>query len=250
MAAFAVSLLSGNPWLGLGASALVGILIATLVAVLGSVLGRSQVAVGFILTLLCRDLAYFLGHPFARKLVPELPVWSLPGISAVPFLGVVLGRHSPVVYLSLVLISLLWWWIFLTRPGLELRAAGERPQAAFARGIRVQHLRIVYTLVGGALVGLAGGAFSLAVKPGWGRPQGAPRERAGSPSPSSFSAAGIRSQGRPRSLPFRCLAGAWHHAPGEPSRAAGTPLPGIAFSRNDCDLAPGEHGQDGLGPEP
>jgi len=173
MAAFAVSLLSGSPWLGLGASALVGILIAALVAVLGSVLGRSQVAVGFILTLLCRDLAYFLGHPFARRLGPELPVWSLPGISAVPFLGVVFGRHSPVVYLSLVLIPFLWWWIFLTRPGLELRAAGERPQAAFARGIRVQYLRIVYTLVGGALVGLAGGAFSLAVKPGWGRPQGA-----------------------------------------------------------------------------
>lgn len=173
MAAVAVGLLSGNPWLGLGASALVGILTAAIVAVLGPVLGRSQVAVGFILTLLCRDLAYFLGHPFARTLGPELPVWSLPGISALPFLGVVFGRHSPVVYLSLVLIPLLWWWVFLTRPGLELRAVGEKPQAAFARGIRVHHLRIVYTLVGGALVGLAGGAFSLAVKPGWGRPQGA-----------------------------------------------------------------------------
>jgi len=173
MAAFAVGLLSGNPWLGLGASAVVGILTAALVAVLGPVLGRSQVAVGFILTLLCRDLAYFLGHPFSRKLGPELPIWSLPGISALPFVGVVFGRHSPVVYLSLVLIPLLWWWVFLERPGLELRAVGEKPQAAFARGIRVQYLRIVYTLVGGALVGLAGGAFSLAVKPGWGRPQGA-----------------------------------------------------------------------------
>jgi len=173
MAAVAVGLLSGNPWLGLGASGLVGILTAALVAVLGPVLGRSQVAVGFILTLLCRDLAYFLGHPFARKLGPELPVWSLPGISALPFLGVVFGRHSPVVYLSLLLIPLLWWWVVLTRPGLELRAVGEKPQAAFARGIRVHYLRILYTLAGGALVGLAGGAFSLAVKPGWGRPQGA-----------------------------------------------------------------------------
>ena len=33
----------------------------------------------------------------------------------------------------------------------------------------------MYTLLGGALVGLAGGAFSLAVKPGWGRPQGCRR---------------------------------------------------------------------------
>jgi len=173
MAAVAVGLLSGNPWLGLGASGLVGILIAGLVAVLGPVLGRSQVAVGFILTLFCRDLAYFLGHPFARKLGPELPVWSLPGISALPFLGVVFGRHSPVVYLSLLLIPVLWWWVFLTQPGLELRAVGEKPQAAFARGISVHYLRILYTLVGGALVGLAGGTFSLAIKPGWGRPQGA-----------------------------------------------------------------------------
>jgi ABC-type uncharacterized transport system permease subunit len=209
MAAVAVSLLSGNPWLGLGASALVGILTAALVAVLGPVLGRSQVAVGFILTLLCRDLAYFLGHPFARKLGPELPVWSLPGFDSLPFVGTVFGRHSPVVYLSLLLIPFLWYWIFLTRPGLELRAVGEKPQAAFARGLSVQYLRIVYTLVGGALVGLAGGACSLAVKPGWGRPQGAPRERGGSPSPSSFSAAGIRSgppSGRTFSPPCKCSA--------------------------------------------
>jgi len=30
----------------------------------------------------------------------------------------------------------------------------------------------VYTVLGGALVGLAGAAYSLAIKPGWGRPQG------------------------------------------------------------------------------
>jgi len=31
----------------------------------------------------------------------------------------------------------------------------------------------LYTMVGGLLVGLAGATFSLATKPGWGRPQGA-----------------------------------------------------------------------------
>ena len=30
----------------------------------------------------------------------------------------------------------------------------------------------MYTLLGGALIGLSGAAFSLAIKPGWGRPQG------------------------------------------------------------------------------
>ena len=146
---------------------------AAVVALLGPVLGRSQLAVGFILTLLCRDLAYFLGHPFARQFGPELPVWSIPVVRDLPFFGPILGYQSPVVYLSLILTFFIWWWLFSTRSGLELRAVGEEPRAAFARGVKVQRLRIVYTLVGGATVGLAGGAFSLAVKPGWGRPQGA-----------------------------------------------------------------------------
>ena len=32
---------------------------------------------------------------------------------------------------------------------------------------------MLYTVVGGLMVGLAGAAFSLCTKPGWGRPQGA-----------------------------------------------------------------------------
>ena len=70
-------------------------------------------------------------------------------------------------YLSFVLIVVAWWWIFRTRPGLTLRAVGERPAAAFARGARVNLLRYVYTVLGGALVGLAGPMFSLSVKAGW-----------------------------------------------------------------------------------
>ena len=173
MTAFALAFVSGNPWLGLVGSIAVGMATAAIVVLIGPVLGRSQLAVGFILTLLCRDLAYFLGHPYARQFGPELPVWSIPGIRDLPFIGPILGYQSPVVYLSLGLTVFLWWWLFSTRAGLELRAVGEEPWAAFGRGIKVQRLRIMYTLLGGALVGLAGGAFSLAVKPGWGRPQGA-----------------------------------------------------------------------------
>jgi simple sugar transport system permease protein len=173
MTGFAVALISGNPWCGLVGAVGVGVATASILALVGPVLGRSQLAVGFILTLFCRDLAYFLGHPYARKFGPELPVWSIPHIRNLPFIGPIIGYQSPVVYLSLALILFFWWWLFRTKSGLELRAVGEEPWAAFARGIKVQRLRIVYTLVGGALVGLAGGAFSLAVKPGWGRPQGA-----------------------------------------------------------------------------
>jgi simple sugar transport system permease protein len=172
MAAFAVASAGQSAWLGVLAGMAVGMAVAAVLAGTGLVLGRSQLAVGFILTLLCRDLAYFLGHSYARRPGPQLETWSLPLIKDIPVLGTVIGRHSPVVYLSIVLIGVVWWWLYHTRSGLNLRAVGESPKAAFGRGLNVQRQKIVYTLLGGALVGLAGAAFSLAIKPGWGRPQG------------------------------------------------------------------------------
>jgi simple sugar transport system permease protein len=50
---------------------------------------------------------------------------------------------------------------------------GEHPSASYARGINPQKLQLLYAVCGGLLVGLAGATFSLAIKPGWGRPQGA-----------------------------------------------------------------------------
>jgi len=53
-----------------------------------------------------------------------------------------------------------------------LRAGGESPGAAAARGIAVARVRVLCCLAGGALAGCAGAFYSLAVKPGWGHPQG------------------------------------------------------------------------------
>ncbi len=172
MAGFAAASMTGSPWLGLAGGALVGVGTALVLATVGLVLNRPQVAVGFVLTLLYRDLAYFLGHPFSRQPGPQFEVWHLPVIKDIPVLGPVLGHHTPVVYLSIALIFLSWWWVYRTDAGLRLRAVGESSKAAFGRGLNVRRQRIIYTLVGGAMVGLAGAAFSLAVKPGWGRPQG------------------------------------------------------------------------------
>jgi ABC-type uncharacterized transport system permease subunit len=65
------------------------------------------------------------------------------------------------------MIFLAWFWIFKTRSGLMLQGIGERPAAAFVRGANVQRMRYFYTILGGALVGLAGPIYTLSVKPGW-----------------------------------------------------------------------------------
>jgi len=172
MAAFVCSTVFDNPWLGVLAGMAVGAAIAGVLGIVGIYLGQSQLAVGFILTLLCRDLAYFLGHNYSRQPGPDLGLWTIPGVGDITFVGPIFGSQSPVVYIALAAIFCCWWWMFRTEGGMRLRAVGESPRAAFGRGIRVRLVRLYYCLAGGALVGMAGAAFSLAVKSGWGRPQG------------------------------------------------------------------------------
>jgi len=130
-------------------------------------LRQSQVAIGFVLALAARDLAYFLGVPYMNIPGPTLSNWSIPLLKDIPIIGTLLFRSDFVTYLSFAVIFLAWLWIFRTRPGLMLRGIGERPAAAFVRGANVNRLRYIYTIAGGAIAGLAGPAYTLNVKPGW-----------------------------------------------------------------------------------
>ncbi len=172
MAAFAVARASGNPWIGLVGGAGAGALVALVLAVFGLLLGASELAVGFVLTLFCRELAYFMGHGVARQPGPDLGSLSVPGLSDIPFVGPAVFGQSPVVLVSLAAVAAVWWLLMRTRPGLVLRAVGESPKAAASRGVTVKKVQFLCCLAGGALAGLAGGMYSLSVKPGWGHPQG------------------------------------------------------------------------------
>lgn len=172
MTAFAAARTTGDPWLGLTAGAGAGLAVAGVLAWLGTGLGASELAVGFVLTLACRNLAYFLGHAQARLPGPQLPILNVPGLADLPLLGPALFRQSPVALGSLAAVAGVWIFLWRTRPGLALRAVGESPEAAASRGLPVRRIRVLACLAGGALTGLAGACYSLSVKPGWGHPQG------------------------------------------------------------------------------
>ncbi len=172
MAGFAVALSTGSLLAGFAAAMGVGALVALVIAFGSLTLRLPQVAVGFVLTLLCRDLAYVLGQPYTGRPGPQVPHRPIPVLEGIPVLGQVLFGHNVVVYLSLLAIVLTWLYFFRTRPGLNLLGLGEGPVAAFVRGIDVVRARYLYTLLGGALVGFGGASFSLLVDPGWSRPKG------------------------------------------------------------------------------
>ncbi len=170
MVGFVAALVSGSALVGILAAMLVGALVALIVAFAGITLRQDQVAVGFVLTLLAADLAQFLGQDYTRIPGPQILNTPLPVFSELPVVGRIFFNQSIFTYLSYLLIFGTWYWLFRTRPGLAHRAVGERPEAAFARGTRVNLLRYVYTAIGGSLVGMAGAAYSLSVKAGWATP--------------------------------------------------------------------------------
>lgn len=167
MGGFAVAYTTNNIVLGFLAGMAIGALVALVVAFAGITLRQSQVAVGFVLALTCRDLSYFLGNPFMGVPGPRLQAAPIPFLSELPIVGQLFFRHDVITYISFATIFLAWLWIFRTRPGLMLQGIGEKPAAAYIRGANVNLMRYIYTIIGGALIGLSGPAFSLATRAGW-----------------------------------------------------------------------------------
>jgi simple sugar transport system permease protein len=167
MAGFAGAYVSGNVIVGFVLAALVSAIVALIIAYGSIELGLNQIAVGFVLFLLTAELSALLGAPYVREPGPSVPRLEIPLLADIPFFGRALFQHNLSIYGSFVLIAVTYWFFYRTRQGLELQAVGERPEAAFARGISVRATRYFYTALGGALVGIGGAAFSLDQKFGW-----------------------------------------------------------------------------------
>jgi simple sugar transport system permease protein len=167
MTGFVAAYLTDSLILGFLAAAAIGAFFALIVAFASIRLRQSQVAVGFVLTLLGDDLSAFLGQNYTRLPGPVVQKLSIPILADIPILGPLLFQQNMIFYFAIGTVIFTNWWIFRSNPGLDLRAAGERPDAAFARGVNVQRTRYFYTMIGGALVGIAGASYSLAIKIGW-----------------------------------------------------------------------------------
>lgn len=168
VAGFAVTASTGNPWLGVGIAMLAGGALSLLHGVVAIHLRADQVISGLALTFLGTGLARVLGEGLSGEAITTLPRVTVPLLAELPFLGPVLFRDQSILtYVGMLLVPVAWFWIDRTRPGLHLRAVGERPAAADAQGVSVLRLRYVYVFVGGLLAGLAGATITLAISPGW-----------------------------------------------------------------------------------
>ncbi|KFE33677.1 ABC transporter permease [Thioclava atlantica] len=167
VAGFAAAVTTGNPVLGFVAGALAGALLATLFAALTQLLLSNQVATGLALTLFGLGLSALIGKGYEGVRPPGTPKLDFGPLSDIPVLGRILFSHDWVVYLSLLLVALVWFVLRFTRAGLILRAVGESHDAAHALGYRVVAVRFAALAFGGALAGLGGAYLSLVRVPQW-----------------------------------------------------------------------------------
>ncbi|HZQ58797.1 MAG TPA: ABC transporter permease [Acidimicrobiales bacterium] len=167
MTAFVVALQAGNILVGFLAAAGVGAAFAAIIAFASIRLRLHQYAVGFILYLLGVSLSSFLGDKYVGRQIRGVPHFAIPGLSKIPGIGPVLFNQDVMVYGGYLLIIVATVFMYKTKRGLEMQGVGERPEAAWARGIPVNRMRYLYTIIGGALAGVAGAAYSLDVILGW-----------------------------------------------------------------------------------
>jgi simple sugar transport system permease protein len=167
MTAFVTTLQTGDLILGFLAAAAVGAAFAAIIAFSSIRLRLHQYAVGFTLYLLGVSLSSFLGDKYVGRQIRGVPHIAIAGLSHIPGVGPVLFNQDLMVYGAYVLTIAATLFIFRTKRGLEMQGVGERPEAAWARGIPVNRMRYLYTVLGGALAGIAGAAYSLDVILGW-----------------------------------------------------------------------------------
>lgn len=164
---FAIAILTGNSYLGIGAAIIAGMAMSAIFAVLTLGLAANQVASGLALSIFGLGLSGVIGAPFVGAKRETMARLDLPVLSDLPIIGKALFGQDPFVYASFALVIGVWWFLGRTRAGLVLRGCGENHASAHALGYPVLKIRLLAILFGGGCAGLAGAYLSLVYTPFW-----------------------------------------------------------------------------------
>jgi general nucleoside transport system permease protein len=163
---FLVSYGVGSNTVGIVCAAGVGAVFGLVLGWATTSLRLDQFVIGLALFFAATGLAGLLfrvvvGQSGAQPLIETLPRLEIPLLSEIPVLGTVLFSNNLLVYLTALVAVGLYFFLYRTRAGLDLRAVGENPKAADSLGIPVARTRIWTATAGGALMAVAGAYLPL-----------------------------------------------------------------------------------------
>jgi simple sugar transport system permease protein len=166
-AGFALTSITGQPYLGLLLAMLAGGLMNLVMGYLTVTRRANQLASGLALMFFGFGMSAWIGRPYVGAKISGLPRFALPGITGLPVLYSSLFRFDLLIYLAVPAAALVWWLLFRTRWGLGLRAVGESADIAFASGRNPRRIRYQALFVGGLLAGLGAAHLSIAYAMNW-----------------------------------------------------------------------------------
>ena len=144
------------PWLGVLAAAVVGGFVGWVHAVISIRYKADQIISGTAINLMAIGLPSVLLVALYNNTATSEPVRNrLPQYGSGAF------EFSPLVYLSFLLVPVVYYVVFRTPFGLRLRAVGEHPEAADSVGINVKRMRYYGVILSGVLAGLGGAYLSI-----------------------------------------------------------------------------------------
>ena len=165
---FLVDLSTGSWIAGLLVAGLAGAAYALLYGVITILFRTDLIVVGVALILIAQGLTNTWGTSHVGQTTRStIPIWNVPGLSHIPFVGPALFRQSVVTYIALLLPIGAAFMLNRTRHGLNMRAVGENPDAADTAGISVIGWRLIYTTIGGVFAGVGGAVITLGIVKDW-----------------------------------------------------------------------------------
>jgi simple sugar transport system permease protein len=151
-----IAIKTGNPWTGLFAGGLAGLLLSLLHALAAIQYKANQVVSGMAINFLGSGLSLFLCRLFfdGTSMTPPLDLEKkIPSFY---------GQYAT-VYLAFVLVFFCWFILNKTVFGLRLISVGDHPKAAEAAGLNVSFYRTFAVLLSGFLAGIGGASLSIAI---------------------------------------------------------------------------------------
>lgn len=153
---------------GVFLAGLVGLLVGLLFAIFVIDLKSDEFIVGIAINIFAGGLTVFLLRSifgvkgaFSSPGIIPLPRLDFPGLASISFLNVIFNNHSIFVYISWVLVVLIYIYLYKTPQGVWLRAAGEYPEALETAGVSPKRMKYISSIVCGLLCGFAGAHLSL-----------------------------------------------------------------------------------------
>ena len=162
-----VGTITHNLWFGLIAAMVASAVLSMALASLAIKYLVDQIIIGVLINVLVIGITNFLYSQWLAGAGEEanfpgtFDIISIPYLSGLPIIGPALFEARITVYLTFILVPLVWFVLFRTKLGLRARAVGEHPTAADTVGINVARTRFWWVTIGGAIAGLGGAALTI-----------------------------------------------------------------------------------------